>query len=121
MITQSSLLVMLVRLVDQVPAPPTAKQGRGRPSFYSERLFLKALVIMIIKHLHTPYELLSVLQQPTAEMQALRALLTQGERYPCRRTLSQTQPQIEQRIEGITLVATPSILCSISPTRPQMA
>ena len=88
MITQSSLLVMLVRLVDYIPVPtlPTVKQGRGRPSFYSDRLFLKALVIMIIKHLHTPYELLSVLQQPTAEMQVLRALLVEGGRYPCRRT-----------------------------------
>lgn len=88
MITQSSLLVMLVRLVDHipVPTPPLAEQRRGRPSFYSDRLFLKALVIMIIKHLHTPYELLSVLQQPTAEMQMLRALLTEGGRYPCRRT-----------------------------------
>jgi len=86
MIPESSLLVMLVRLVDHIPTPPPAKRGRGRPSFYSDRLFLKALVIMIIKHLHTPYELLSVLQQPTAEMQALRSLLTQGGRYPTRRT-----------------------------------
>src|SRR5215210_6498102 len=86
MITRSSLLVMLVRLVDHIPTPPPAKQGRGRPSFYSDRLFLKALVIMIIKHLHTPYELLSVLQQPTEEMQTLRALLTEGGRYPSRRT-----------------------------------
>lgn len=87
MITQSSLLVMLVRLVDQIPSPPApAKQGRGRPCLYSDRLFLKALVIMIVKHLHTPYELLSVLEQPTAEMGQLRALLTEGGRYPTRRT-----------------------------------
>jgi hypothetical protein len=41
---------------------------------------------MIVKHLHTPYELLSVLEQPTLEMQALRLLLTEHGRYPARRT-----------------------------------
>jgi hypothetical protein len=86
MIPETSLLVMLVRLVDHIPTPPPATGGRGRPCFYSDRLFLKALVIMIIKHLHTPYELLCVLEQPTAQMKELRALLTQGGRYPTRRT-----------------------------------
>jgi len=86
MITQSSVLVMLVMLVDHIPVPAPAKQGRGRPSFYSDRLFLKALVIMIVKHLHTPYELLTVLQQGTPEMEALRSILTENGRYPTRRT-----------------------------------
>ena len=89
MIAEISLLVMLVGLVDQIPTSTpqaTEKRGRGRPSFYSERLFLKALVIMIVKHLHTPYELLCVLEQPTPEMKELRALLTEGDRYPTRRT-----------------------------------
>jgi hypothetical protein len=87
MIAQTSLLVMLVRLVERIPLPPQpAKPGRGRPTFYSDRLFLKALVIMIVKHLHTPYELLSVLEQPTPEMEALRAILTEDGHYPSRRT-----------------------------------
>jgi hypothetical protein len=88
MIGQDTLLVTLVRLVDRVPTPPPpARRGRGRPRTYPDRLFLKALVIMIVRHLHTPYELLSVLAQPTAEMRALRALLTlPGGRYPARRT-----------------------------------
>ncbi len=30
---------------------------------------------MIVRHLQTVHELLAVLEQPTAEMQALRALL----------------------------------------------
>ena len=85
-IPESSLLVMLVRLVDAIPSPPPVRPSRGRPIFYSDRLFLKALVIMIVKHLHTPYELLSVLQQPTPQMQQLRALLTENGRYPTRRT-----------------------------------
>src|SRR5690242_10631538 len=82
-----SLLVVLVQLVDRIPTPPSpARRGRGRPPFYTDRLFLKALVIMIVKHLHTPYELLTVLAQDTPEMAALRSLLTQAGRYPTRRT-----------------------------------
>ena len=83
MVQQNTLLVMLVQLVDRIPIPPPpAKQGRGRPVIYSERLFLKALVIMIVKHLHTPYELLTVLEQPTPEMQVLHSLLTRGRALP---------------------------------------
>jgi hypothetical protein len=52
MVHQDSLLVTLVKLVDRIPTPPPpAKRGRGRPKFYPDRLFLKALVIMIIRHL----------------------------------------------------------------------
>src|ERR1043165_75101 len=87
MVQQNTLLVMLVMLVDHIPVPPSpAKRSRGRPTLYTERLFLKALVIMIIKHLHTPYELLTVLEEPTAEMKVLRARLTENGRYPTRRT-----------------------------------
>ena len=87
MIPQESLLVILVKLVDGIPMPPPPpKRGRGRPKFYPDRLFLKALVIMIVRHLHKVNELLTVLDQPTAEMQALRALLTENGRYPARRT-----------------------------------
>jgi hypothetical protein len=87
MIPQEPLLVTLVKLVDRIPTPPPpAKRKRGHPRFYSDRLFLKALVIMIVRHLHKVHELLAVLEQPTAEMQALRALLTEQGRYPTRRT-----------------------------------
>lgn len=86
MIEQETLLVSLVRLVSRIPVPPPAKPRRGRPKTYPERLFLQALLIMIVRHLHTVHELLSVLEQPTAEMQLLRQLLTCGGRYPTRRT-----------------------------------
>jgi hypothetical protein len=87
MVPESSLLVTRVRLVDRIPLPPApAKRGRGRPPHYAERLFRKALLIMIVKHLHSPCELLTVLAQDTAEMAALRQELTQEGRYPCRRT-----------------------------------
>lgn len=94
MIQQNSLLVTLVMLVDKIPSPAVVKQGRGRPQTYSDQLFLKAIVIMIIKHLHRVYELLSVLEQPTSEMQILHELLSEHGRYPTRRTW-------ERRLTGI--------------------
>lgn len=87
MIAQDSLLVRLVELVDRLPLPPgPTPRGRGRPKVYPDRLFLKALVIMIVRRLHKVHELLTVLAQPTPEMQALRALLTVNGHYPSRRT-----------------------------------
>jgi len=87
MIAQDTLFVIQVKLVDQIPiSPPPSKRGRGHPKVYSDRLFLKALVIMIVRHSHKVHELLAVLEQPTPEMQALRALLTEKGRYSSRRT-----------------------------------
>jgi hypothetical protein len=95
MIHQDSLLVTLVKLVDWIPMPsPPAKRGLGRPKFYPDRLFLKALVIMIVRHLHKVHELLTVLEQPTEEMETLRTLLTEKDCYPSRRTW-------ERRLKGL--------------------
>ena len=87
MVSQDSLLVTLVKLVDRVPMPalPT-KRGRGHPNVYPDRLFVKAVVIMIVRHLHNVHELLSVVAQPTVEMRTLRLLLTQQKRFSKRRT-----------------------------------
>ena len=87
MIGQLSLLVMLVQLIDRLPPlPAPSKRGRGRPKTYTDHLFLKALVIMIVRRLHTVHELLTVLEQPSPEMQRLRLLLTEKGKYPSRRT-----------------------------------
>lgn len=87
MLLSEPLLVMLVRLVDRLPMPPPPpKRGRGKPRLYPDRLFLKALVVMIVKRLTSAYELLSVLDQPTSEMRTLRSLLFEDGRFPCRRT-----------------------------------
>ena len=62
MIGQATLLVTRVRLVDRAPAPrPPAKRGRGRPATYPDRLCLKALVVTIVRRLHTPHALLAAL------------------------------------------------------------
>jgi hypothetical protein len=52
MVAGEALLVTLVKLVDRIPLPaaPT-KRRRGHPQAYSERLMLKALVIMIVRRL----------------------------------------------------------------------
>jgi Transposase DDE domain len=87
MIEQESLLVTLVNLVNRIPVPPTPPtRSRGRPKTYADRLFVQALVIMIVRRLHTVHELLSVLAQPTAEMQQLCDLLTVDGHFPSRRT-----------------------------------
>jgi transposase len=93
MVGNASLLVALVKLVDVIPVPP-APPRRGRPIVYSDRLFLKALVIMIVRHLATVGALLAILEQPTPEMQQLRSLLTEQGRYPSRRTF-------ERRLKAI--------------------
>jgi hypothetical protein len=85
MVRQERVLVMLIKLVDAIPVPPpAAKRGRGRPPVYSERLFLKALVLMIVCHLPTVGALLAVLEEPA--MQDARARLHEQGRYPVRRT-----------------------------------
>jgi hypothetical protein len=106
MIGHDSLLVTLVALVDRLPAPPPpAKRGRGRPVTYPDRLFLKALVIMIVRRLHSPNEFLAVLAQPTAAMAALRATLTLPDgRYPSRRTW-------ERRLAALPAVLPAQIAC----------
>jgi hypothetical protein len=83
MVPQGSVLLMLLDLIDRIPEP-AAERWRGRPPRYSERLFLKALVLMIVRHLPRVHTLLEVLDQP--EMQLVRARLTEGGRFPSRRT-----------------------------------
>jgi hypothetical protein len=81
-----SLLVALVLLVDRIPLPAPPPRRRGRPATYPDRLFLKALVIMLVRHLARVHTLLAVLAEPTPEMRRLRALLTEQGRFPSRRT-----------------------------------
>lgn len=91
-----SLLVALVLLVDRLPLPaPPARRRRGRPPVYPDRLFLKALVIMLVRHLSKVHTLVAVLEEPTGEMRALRAALTDEQgRFPSRRTW-------ERRLRGL--------------------
>ena len=84
MIHAEALLFKLVLLIDKLPQPRQKPTG-GRPLVYPETLFLKALVIMTLRHLHQVGELLAVLNQP--EMASLKAVLVDERgRFPCRRT-----------------------------------
>ena len=83
---EPSLLVVLVSLVDRLPLPAPPPRRRGRPATYPDRLFLKALVIMLVRHLPKVHTLLAVLAEPTPEMRRLRVLLTEQGRFPSRRT-----------------------------------
>jgi len=87
MVPEASTLAALVMLIDRIPMPPRPVNPRGRPQVYPDRLFLKALVIMIVKRLPKVHLLLTVLAEPTPEMACLLALLTDEQgRYPTRRT-----------------------------------
>jgi hypothetical protein len=85
MVPQFSLLILLVDLIDTIPSPAVAPR-RGRPPKYPERLFLKAVVIMLVRDVATVDGLLAMLVQPTMEMAALRERLTVDGRFPSRRT-----------------------------------
>ena len=116
MIRRGSLLVKLVKLVDQIPAPSLQeKLSRGRPKFYSDAVFLKAVIIMIVKHLHKVGELLSVLEGPTYEMQTLRKLLTQEGRYPSRRTWERRLKQIPETLPAQIRCLAQHLLSRIKP------
>jgi hypothetical protein len=97
MVLDDSLVVLLVALVDRLPTPPPAARF-GRPPVYSERLFLKALVVMVLKRLPTVHALLAVLDQPTPEMRRLRELLTEDGRFPARRTWERRLAAIPARL-----------------------
>ena len=97
MVPEPSLLVKLVLLVDRIPLPPS-RPRRGRPAVYSDRLFLKALVIMIVKRLPRVHTLLAILDEPTPEMRRLRGLLTERGRYPSRRTWERRLRAIPERL-----------------------
>jgi hypothetical protein len=99
MVLETSVLVVLVMLVDRIPVPP-AKPRRGRPALYPDRLFLKALVIMIVRRLPKVHSLLAALDEPTPEMRRLRALLTENGHYPTRRTFERRLQAIPASLSG---------------------
>jgi hypothetical protein len=102
MIAKAPLLVIFVQLIDRIPLPPAAaKRKRGRPQTYSDRLLLKALVIMIIRRLYTAYSLLAFLEQESELTCALRRLLCEGGRFPTRRTWERRLSALPNRLPGL--------------------
>jgi hypothetical protein len=99
MIDQDGLLVQLMRLIEHIPTPPPPpRRPRGRPLVYPERLFLKALVVMIVRRLNKVGELLSVLEEPTPEMQEVRQMLRERGRFPARRTFERRLKALPEKL-----------------------
>jgi len=64
MVPRSSLLVALVDLIELVPSPPMkapSPSRGGRPPVYADPLFLKALVIMLVRNVSTVGGLIAIL------------------------------------------------------------
>jgi hypothetical protein len=103
MVPQVSLLLALVDLIDAIPCPPEpgrrGSQG-GRPPIYSDRLFLKGLVITVVRNVSTVSGLIAMLEQPTWEMAALRGRLTVAGQFPSRRTWERRLATVPDSLPG---------------------
>lgn len=102
MILRTSLLVILVGLVDWIPHPPAPAQARrGHPYVYSDRLIVKALIIMVIRRLYSATSLLNFLRQETDLTEQLRAQLTVDGRFPSRRTWERRLNALPDHLPGL--------------------
>jgi hypothetical protein len=87
MLTHGSILGSLLWLVEPMPTPPPpAKRQRGRQEFSSDKLFVKALIVLIIRRLSTASALLHFLAQDDPVAHQMRPVLTEHGRFPTRRT-----------------------------------
>ena len=120
MITEVSLLVRLVMLIDKIPAPPLpGKRPRGKPPTYSEKLLLKALLIMIVRHVYTAHGLLQLLAQDDPTVRALRSLLEENGRLPHRRTWERRLAQLPARLPALIGVFGVQLVTLLRPWQQQ--
>lgn len=102
MVLGGNILVSLVQMIDRIPrVPMPSKRPRGRPQVYSDRLLLKALMVMIIRRLYTAWALLAFVQQQDPVASQLRALLTENGRFPCRRTWERRLQSLPVTLPGL--------------------
>jgi hypothetical protein len=96
------LLLVLLHLVDKIPMPPPPeKRARGRRQTYSDRLIVKALLVMVIRRLYSAYSLLAFLKQDTELTIALRLHLRENGRFPSRRTWERRLAALPQSLPGL--------------------
>ncbi|MBF6558601.1 MAG: transposase [Acidimicrobiales bacterium] len=112
MVPHDSVLVQLLALIDQLPLAPSAAR-RGRPCVYSERLFLKAVVVMIVRHLPTVYALLAVLAEPG--MAAVRDALSEAGCFPTRRTWERRLKAVPERLPAQIALVGERLLALLDP------
>jgi Transposase DDE domain len=102
MLAERRILVSLLSLVEHLPSPPPPqKRKRGRQETYSDKLFIKALIVMIIRRLYTAYALLDFLAQPDPLAQQVRSLLTQDGACPSRRTWERRFEKLPARLPSL--------------------
>jgi hypothetical protein len=103
MLSREPLLVTLVKLVDLIPMPQEPeKRGRGRPKVCSDRIIVKALVIMVIRRLYTAYSLLAFLEQGTELTNQLKELLKADHgRFAVQRTWERRLGQLPETLPGL--------------------
>jgi hypothetical protein len=89
-------LVRLLDLIDTLAWPAPTPQ-RGRPERYAEPVFLKAAVVLVLRHLPTVHALLALLDEP--EMAPVRARLCDAQGHlPSRRTWERRLARMPQRL-----------------------
>lgn len=107
MLHNQPVLVILLELVDLIfayAAVPAPAPKRGRPVVYSEALIVKALVVMLVRHLQSPYALDAYLAMETAAVQQIRPYLSLPDgRLPTRRTWERRLGALPERLP--TLIA----------------
>lgn len=102
MLAERRILVSLLPLVEHLPSPPPPpKRQRGRQETYSDKLFIKALIVMIIRRLYTAYALLDFPAQPDPLARQVRALLTEDGRSPSRRTWERRFEKLPARLPAL--------------------
>ena len=120
MLTHGSILVSLLWLVEQIPTPsPPGKRPRGRQEFYSDKLFVKALIVMIIRRLYTAYALLNFLEQADPVAQQVRLLLTEHGRFPTRRTWDRRFATLPARLPALIGCLGRHLVTLLSPGPPR--
>ena len=102
MLIREPLLVIFLKMIDRIPMPvASTKRKRGHPKEYSDRLILKALMVMIIRRLYSAYGLLEFLEQETDLTQALRKQLSENGRFPTRRTWERRLAALPASLPGL--------------------
>ena len=81
--------------------PRLRQRPCGRQEFYSDKLFVKALIVMIIRRLYTAYALLNFLEQADPVAQQVRLLLTEHGRFPTRRTWDRRFATLPARLPAL--------------------
>ena len=106
MCTREPLLWQLLSLVDAIPEPPPpSKRRRGCPVTYPDTLFLKILLLMVLRRFFKVHEVYAFLSQQSAEIDGLRALLFADGKVPSRRTLERRMKSLPESLsERIALL-----------------